>query len=76
MASTTRPQFVEVAAEPINGVHEPRVSMDFGHDYPAGPRVQAAPMEYSEPTPESLFSEPSEAERDLDVPAFMRRAKF
>jgi cell division protein FtsZ len=72
MASTARPQFVEVAAEQP----DPRISMDFGNDSAVGSRVQAAPMEYSDPAPESMFPEPGEPERDLDVPAFMRRAKF
>jgi hypothetical protein len=47
--------------------------MDFG---PAQAAPQTGAMEYSDPAPESPFSEPGEPERDLDVPAFMRRAKF
>ena len=73
MASVARMQYVEVAAEPA----DPRFSMDFGPDFPAAPRAQAEPMEVGDPASAALFSEPSEQqERDLDVPAFMRRAQF
>ena len=80
VAATALPQFVEMAPEPTYVAADPRMAMDFGPDFPAGPRVhaatQAAPMEYGDPAAETIFAEPGEPERDLDVPAFMRRAQF
>lgn len=70
--SATRPQFAELAEEPV---YTP-LPRDYASDFGNGVRGPAAP---DEPTKSgtSTYSAPGEeAERDLDVPAFMRRLKF
>jgi cell division protein FtsZ len=70
--SQTRPQFAELAEEPAYTPLPRDYASDFGNGVrgpsaPDGP-AQSAAAPYSTPG--------EEAERDLDVPAFMRRLKF
>ena len=67
-----KPRVVEVIEE----APEPRMPIDFATDFPSAPRELAPQMEYVPSKPASLFPEPAGEDRDLDVPAFMRRAQF
>jgi hypothetical protein len=70
---STRPKFAEIAEEPA---YAP-LPRDFASDFGNGVRNPAADVPPAVQPPVSSLSEPSdEAERDLDVPAFMRRMKF
>jgi cell division protein FtsZ len=67
------PKFEELAAEPAF-TPLPR---DYAADFYGNLRSPAAMEEHRIPAEPSLFNEPSEeVERDLDVPAFMRRSSF
>jgi len=68
----SRPQMAEV----IEQAPEPRKSLDYAADFSLSPRNTLQPMEEIPSSTESLFPESKEEERDLDVPAFMRRAQF
>ncbi len=67
------PQFAELAEEPA---YTP-LPRDYSSDFGSGVRPSAPPEEHPAQSAAALFDEKSEdAERDLDVPAFMRRLKF
>jgi cell division protein FtsZ len=68
----SRPQMTEV----VEPAPEPRKSLDYASDFSLSPRNTVQPMEEIPSSTESLFPESKEEERDLDVPAFMRRAQF
>jgi cell division protein FtsZ len=71
VAEPARPQFAEMVEEPA---YTP-LPRDYASDFGNGLRGPAG-AEESQPVARS-FSEPGEAaERDLDVPAFMRRLQF
>jgi cell division protein FtsZ len=73
MAMPARPQFEELAEEP-GSVHPRR---DYAGDFNEAVSVQAGKDEQSTQAVASLFAEGSEEQqRDLDVPAFMRRLQF
>ena len=67
-----RPHITEVTEESA----ETRMPVDYAAEFASSPRGQVQPMEYVAPSTNTLFPESSEAERELDVPAFMRRARF
>jgi cell division protein FtsZ len=70
-----RPRFSEMAEEPV---YTP-LPRDYASDFSAAGRGSAAPMadEQRSQAPAALLSgADDEAERDLDVPAFMRRSQF
>src|ERR1017187_7243802 len=73
MAMPARPQFEELAEEPVSV--NPR--RDYAGDLNEGVSVQARQDEQSTQVGASRFAEGSEEQqRDLDVPAFMRRLQF
>ncbi len=73
VTASTRPKFAEIAEEPA---YTP-LPRDFASDFGNGVRNPAADVPSAVQPPVSSLSEPSdETERDLDVPAFMRRMKF
>jgi len=73
VAAASRPQFAELAEEPA---YTP-LPRDYASDFGNGLGHTAEPEERGVPTVASPLSAPEEeAERDLDVPAFMRRLKF
>ncbi|HEV2488101.1 MAG TPA: cell division protein FtsZ [Terracidiphilus sp.] len=73
MAMPTRPQFDELAGEP--GTVHPR--RDYAGDLSEGVSVQARQDEQSTQAVASLLAEGNEEQqRDLDVPAFLRRLQF
>jgi cell division protein FtsZ len=70
--SAARPQFAEMAEEPTF-TPLPR---DYVSDFSGGEHMSAPEEQPVQPVP-SVFPEPAaESERDLDVPAFMRRLQF
>ena len=72
VASPARPQFAEMAEEPTF-TPLPR---DYVSDFSGGEHMSAPEEQPVQPVP-SVFPEPAaESERDLDVPAFMRRLQF
>jgi cell division protein FtsZ len=69
----SRPQFDEMAEEPVY-IPLPR---DYASDFAGAMRGQEALDEQQTHPAQSLFPETDqESERDLDVPAFMRRLQF
>jgi cell division protein FtsZ len=73
MAVPARPQFDELAGE-SGSVPPPR---DYAADFSQGVSVEAGQEEHSGQPVASLFQEGSEEhQRDLDVPAFLRRLQF
>ena len=73
MAAPARPQFAELAEEPA---YTP-LPRDYASDFGNGVRGPVAPEERAaQPTAAAFTGNGEEAERDLDVPAFMRRLKF
>jgi cell division protein FtsZ len=72
VAAPARPQFAEMAEEPtFTPLPRDYVSDFSGEEHLPAPEEQAV-----QPAP-SVFPEPAaESERDLDVPAFMRRLQF
>jgi cell division protein FtsZ len=73
MAAPARPQFDELAGE-SGSVPPPR---DYAADFSQGVSVEAGQEEHSGQPVASLFQEGSEEhQRDLDVPAFLRRLQF
>ena len=70
VAAPARPQFAELAEEPAY-TPLPRDYAEFGKG-----RGPAAPEDRAAQPATALFTGGEEAERDLDVPAFMRRLKF
>ena len=71
VAAPTRPQFAELAEEPA---YTP-LPRDYAPDFGKTVRGPAAP-EAPQPATALFNGGGEEAERDLDVPAFMRRLKF
>ncbi|MGA7856819.1 MAG: cell division protein FtsZ [Terracidiphilus sp.] len=67
-----RPQFAELAEEPV---YTP-LPRDYASDFGKGMRSPAAPEEHVKAATAPYTAPGEEAERDLDVPAFMRRLKF
>lgn len=68
----SRPKFAELAEEPA---YTP-LPQDFASDFSNTLRGPAATEERSQPS-QTLFPDPgAEPERDLDIPAFLRRLKF
>ncbi len=73
VAAPARPQFAEMAEEPAF-TPLPR---DYASDFGRGVRTPSVVEEHAAQSEAAPFSEPGEeAERDLDVPAFMRRLQF
>jgi cell division protein FtsZ len=75
LGAPSRPRFAELAEEPV---YTP-LPKDYASDFPAMARgaAKAAAEEPRTIAGTALFTGPDEeAERDLDVPAFMRRAQF
>ena len=71
VTAATHAQVGEVAEEAVSG-RQPR---DYAPDFQEG--VASQPIqEQRAAEPEALFPEPTEPERDLDVPAFLRRLQF
>ncbi len=72
-ASSTRPQFAELAEEPAYTPLPRDYAPEMGDEMPSAATVE----EPAATADSSLFAEPAEQpERDLDVPAFMRRLQF
>ena len=74
VAAPARPQFAELAEEPA---YTP-LPRDYASDFDNGLRPAAAEEPIAKPAPApALFPESDEeSQRDLDVPAFMRRLQF
>jgi cell division protein FtsZ len=72
-AAGARPQFAEMAEEPLYTPLPKDYASDFGSDL----RVPAARDEHRAQPAATLFSEPDEESlRELDTPTFMRRLQF
>jgi cell division protein FtsZ len=72
-ASSIRPQFAELAEEPAYTPLPRDYAPEMGDEMPSAAIVE----EPAAAADSSLFAEPAEQpERDLDVPAFMRRLQF
>jgi hypothetical protein len=72
-AGLLRPQFDELAEEPAYALR----SIDYAPDFVRGPRDSSGLQGDYAPPATPLFAEiAEEPQRDLDVPAFMRRMKF
>ena len=70
-----RPRFAEMAEEPV---YTP-LPRDYASDFTSSMRSPATPAaeEYRAPAAATLFNDADEqTQRDLDVPAFMRRSQF
>jgi hypothetical protein len=73
VGASSRPKFAELAEEPAYA-HPPR---DYASDFGNGVRTPPSADELTiQPTVSPLSNPVDEPERDLDVPAFMRRLKF
>jgi cell division protein FtsZ len=73
VAAAARPQFAEMAEAPA---YTP-LPRDYSQDFAAGARGAVATQDHAAQPAGVLFTEAGEeAERDLDVPAFMRRLQF
>jgi cell division protein FtsZ len=73
VATPARPRFAELAEEPA---YTP-LPRDYASDFSSGMRAPAASAFDEQRVPATLFSaSDEETERDLDVPAFMRRSQF
>ncbi|MFZ0745236.1 MAG: cell division protein FtsZ [Terracidiphilus sp.] len=73
VSAPARPQFAELAEEPA---YTP-LPRDYASDFGNGVRGPAAPEDHAaQPATAHFSGSGEEAERDLDVPAFMRRLKF
>jgi len=73
VAAPVRPQFAELAEEPA---YSP-LPRDYASDFGNGVRTPGAPEEQAAQPAAAFVKEHGEdVERDLDVPAFMRRIKF
>jgi hypothetical protein len=71
-APATSPQFAELAEEPV---YTP-LPRDYASDFGNGVRGPAKTEEPAKSGTDPYAAPGEEAERDLDVPAFMRRLKF
>ncbi|HWE86497.1 MAG TPA: cell division protein FtsZ [Terracidiphilus sp.] len=72
-SGSSRPRFAELTEDPV---YTP-LPRDFATDLGNGVRTATAGEEKRPHAPGALFSEkPEEMERDLEVPAFMRRMQF
>ena len=73
VAAPARPQFAEMAEE---SAYTP-LPRDYASDFDSGMRAPAAPEEQiAKPAAVPFSQTDEEAQRDLDVPAFMRRLQF
>ena len=73
VAAASRPQFAELAEEPVYTPLPRDYASDFGNELGSSAAVEERGVH----TVASPLSAPAEEpERDLDVPAFMRRLKF
>lgn len=73
LASPAAPQFAELVEEPL---YRP-LSVDYAGEPAPNPRDQGEPEESGAASGSSLFPESGEeSQRDLDVPAFLRRVRF
>jgi cell division protein FtsZ len=73
ISAAGRPKFAEITEEPA---YTP-LPRDFASDFGNGVRTPVGEAPPVNQAPLSSLSEPSDdPERDLDVPAFMRRVKF
>jgi len=74
MAAPARPRFAELAEEPVYTPLPKDYASDFGQVARTTPAPASEERVYAGPASFSATDE--EAERDLDVPAFMRRPQF
>lgn len=73
VGAPSRPKFAELSEEPA---YTP-LPRDFASDMGNGMHAAETPDHRAHTAPTALFVEPgAEQERDLDVPAFMRRLQF
>ncbi|HUV70568.1 MAG TPA: cell division protein FtsZ [Terracidiphilus sp.] len=72
IGAPARPQFDEMAEEATPAPQQ----RDYAADFSAGARAETALTEQSAEAPAGIFPEDPEPQRDLDVPAFLRRLHF